>query len=59
MTDDDGGKVFTVTMLDVLREPFERWLESRGLEIATVPESSPDAYIVVPREFMFNLLPPR
>lgn len=43
------SKTLTVTMLDVLREPFEEWLASRGLVMARPPDfEDPDAYIVVP-----------
>lgn len=37
---------FTVTMLAVLRQPFEEWLASRGLIMGPIPET--DALIVVP-----------
>jgi hypothetical protein len=43
------SETFTVTMLSVLRGPFEEWLACRGLEIAQVPLHD-DALIVVPTE---------
>lgn len=33
----DTGGVFQAMMLDVLREPFERWLAGRGLALVPVP----------------------
>lgn len=39
---------FHVTMVSVLREPFEAWLVASGFELAHVPEESPDVFIVVP-----------
>lgn len=43
--------LFTVTMLDVLREPFEEWLASRGLMIARIPDPDIETpLIVVPVE---------
>jgi hypothetical protein len=37
---------FSVTMLGVLREPFEDWLSRRGLMMGLIPGS--DQYVVVP-----------
>lgn len=42
------SRTFQVTMLDVLREPFEQWLASRGLLLAHIPDTDPDVFIVVP-----------
>lgn len=38
---------FAVTMLTVLREPFEQWLRSRGLELVAIPDEG-GALIAVP-----------
>lgn len=43
----DGG-TFEVSMLDTLREPFERWLRNRGLLMVHVPETAEQMYAVVP-----------
>ena len=39
---------FLVMMLGELREPFERWLDSRGLLLGQVPGAGPNTFIVVP-----------
>lgn len=46
MAAQEHGGTFTVTMLAVLREPFEEWLASRGLVMGSIPGT--DALIVVP-----------
>jgi hypothetical protein len=38
--------VFTVAMLDILREPFQHWLTQRGLTMSRIPHS--DMYAIVP-----------
>jgi hypothetical protein len=44
--------VFTVTMIDDLRKPFEQWLATLGLRIGRVPDPDlPYPLIVVPAEF--------
>lgn len=40
-TPQDPG-LFDVVMLDVLREPLEEWLLSRGLRLAKIPPTNPD-----------------
>jgi len=47
--------VFHVTMLDVLRAPFESWLAVNDLALAHVPDTDEDQFIVVPG---FTYLPP-
>lgn len=52
------SKTFNVTMLDVLREPFQEWLSGRGLVLAHVPDSAEDSFIVIPADFLFGAPPP-
>lgn len=39
---------FNVTMLDVLRVPFENWLADNDFALASVPDTAPGMFIVVP-----------
>lgn len=49
------SKTFNVTMLDVLRGPFEEWLRIHQLELAHVPDTDPDDFIVIPNEIAARL----
>lgn len=50
--------VFHVTMLGVLREPFEQWLRGRGLVLAHVPGTEPDELIVIPSDELMQRFAP-
>lgn len=43
------NSTFNVTMLGILKRPFEEWLASRNLVAVEVPGEDPNHLIVVPR----------
>lgn len=55
---DDGPRLMDVTMHEVLKEPFEAWLRSRGLVLQRTPflDENPNmpTYNVGPSEELIN-----
>jgi hypothetical protein len=52
------SEVIHVTMLEVLREPFEEWLRTRHLELVRIPETPADTFMVIPdREILPEVFP--
>lgn len=52
MTGPERAKIMHVTMLEPLFDRFVAWAESQHFDVAQIPGTDPDQWIVVPDGFL-------